>query len=102
MILLEDIAAADLRLGHVPRLKLRDVDSVFVALDFFFEDIDADVIIGGEFAGTFIDEDLDETRSWSPIAYFVAQFIGEHVTDQCLIRERCIKNPFGLFGKSEK
>ena len=45
MILLENVAAGNFRFFHVLRTEFGDVDPLFAALDFFFEDVDAQIIV---------------------------------------------------------
>ena len=101
MILLENVAAGDIRFGVVLRTQPGDVHARRIAGDFVFENIDAHVGVGREFLAGFVDEDFHEPGVRRPMAHLVAQLVGQDVPHEGLVRIGRIQHPLGLLGEAE-
>src|SRR6185436_19416743 len=97
VILFEDVAAGEFRLGVVIRTEIRDIYAVFVALHLLLENVHPQVIAPADPASRLVQEQLHESRVRRPATNLVAQLIGQYVAHESLVGVGGIQNPVGFF-----
>src|SRR5207245_36504 len=58
MVLFEDVATGNFRVGVILGAEFSDIDAIFAVPDFFFEDVNARVVHLAQFAGGFVEEEF--------------------------------------------
>jgi hypothetical protein len=102
MVFFKNIAAGYIWLGRVLRFELRDINSGFAALNFFFENVNAHIIAPREPGPGAVHEHLNEAAPGRPITHLAGQFISKHIAHERLVRIRGVKHPIGIGRKAEE